>query len=272
MRIGYTGWTWLVNHKDGYRWEFEQFLKAAADLGYEAVENFAFILDYFDGDAAPVKDLLARYGLALVNLYQHLSDNPAKDFEDTKRYVRFMRGIGATHLNLQAAMWNEAPLNRPTDAARVRYYAEAAGHIGAYCAEHGITACFHPHANTHVFTEGEIDMLLDETDPRSVSLCPDTAHLTLAGMDVVHAFERYLPRIGYVHLKDVDPDPIAYAAWPMDSFCELGLGTVDFRGVHRVLTAGGYDGVLCVELDKPRVSGYKSAMVSRRYLRDAMAL
>ena len=36
---------------------------------------------------------------------------------------------------------------------------------------------------------------------------------------------------------------------PMKAFCELGIGTVDFRGVHKALKEHGYDGVLCVELD-----------------------
>ena len=47
MKIAYTGWTWLINHEDNYKWEFEQFLKEVSDLGYEAVENFAFITKYF---------------------------------------------------------------------------------------------------------------------------------------------------------------------------------------------------------------------------------
>jgi inosose dehydratase len=69
MRIAYTGWTWLVNHKDNYVWEFEQFLREVSDLGYEEVENFAFIMDYFEGDAGRVKALLDKYNLKMANLY-----------------------------------------------------------------------------------------------------------------------------------------------------------------------------------------------------------
>ena len=35
MKVAYTGWTWLVNHQDNHKWEFEQFLKEVSDLGYE---------------------------------------------------------------------------------------------------------------------------------------------------------------------------------------------------------------------------------------------
>ncbi len=270
MKIAYTGWTWLVNHQDNHVWEFEQFLKEVSDLGYEEVENFAFILDYFDGDASKVKALLDKYNLKMANLYQHFSDDEEKDFANTVRYVEFMKGIGAKHLNLQGVMWTEAPLARPTDREKVLAYARLSNRVGKYCAENGCVACFHPHAQTPVYTQEEIQLFLDNTDPKYVSLCLDTAHTTLAGMDPVQAVKRWISRIGYMHLKDVDPNSEKYKGWPMDAFCELGLGTVDFRGIHQALKDGNYDGVLCVELDRRPVCNYKSAMISRNYLHDAL--
>ena len=76
MKIAYTGWTWLIHHQDNQRYEFEQFLKEVADLGYDAVENFAFITKYFENAAQAVKELLSKYGLAVVCLYHHFSDDP----------------------------------------------------------------------------------------------------------------------------------------------------------------------------------------------------
>ena len=56
MRIGYTGWTWFLNEVNdpstfatNYQKYFEQFLKEAADLGYETIENFSFLADYYMG-------------------------------------------------------------------------------------------------------------------------------------------------------------------------------------------------------------------------------
>ncbi|MHC1785728.1 MAG: sugar phosphate isomerase/epimerase family protein [Christensenellales bacterium] len=272
MRIAYTGWTWLVNHKDNPVWEFEQFLREVADLGYQEVENFAFIMDYFEGDAGKVRALLNKYGLKMANLYQHFSDDPGKDLQNAAKYIRFMTGIGAKYLNLQAVMWQEAPLERPLDAGKIRQYAKLSNQIGQLCREAGILACFHPHAQTAIYKQEEIQLFLDSSDPSLVSLCLDTAHTAIAGMDVVAAFRRWLPRLGYVHLKDVDPDNEKYQGSPMKAFCELGLGTVDFRGVHKVLSQGGYDGVLCVELDTRRVCNYKSALISREYLHNALGL
>ncbi|MDL2206563.1 sugar phosphate isomerase/epimerase [Eubacteriales bacterium OttesenSCG-928-N13] len=272
MKIAYTGWTWLVNHKDNYKYEFEQSLWAAADLGYDAVENFAFITKYYDNDANEVKALLDKYGLEMANLYLHFSENPEEDYQNAVNYLDFMKKIGATYMNMQAVMWNDEPHNRPTDEKAILAYAELSNKIGKLCAEQGCIACFHPHANTAVYTEEQIDLFLANTDPAYVKLCPDTAHTTLAGMDAVKAFEKYASRIGYVHLKDVDPDVNFDPKWPMNRFRALGMGTVDFRGVVNALKNAGYDGVLCVELDKPHVCNYRSAQISREYIHNVLGM
>lgn len=272
MKIAYTGWTWLVNHEDNHRWEFEQFLKEVADLGYDSVENFAFITKYFDNDANAVKALLEKYNLEMVNMYEHYTDDPEVDYESAVHYVKFMKEIGATYLNLQGVMWNEAPLSRPTDVEKIKMYADLSNRIGKLCKDNGCEAVFHPHCCTPVYTEAEIDLLMELTDPKLVSLCLDTAHTTLAGMDCVEAYTKYLPRLGYVHLKDVDPDETVHPEWPMKRFCALGTGTVDFKGVIKTIKAGGYDGVLCVELDNPKICNYNSAMISRRYIHDVLEM
>lgn len=270
MRIAYTGWTWLVHHQDNHRYEFEQSLKEAADLKYPAVENFAFITRYFDNDAAAVKALLDKYGLEMANLYLHYSDDPAKDYENAVAYADFMKKIGATFMNLQAVMWHDAPAERPADTARIKAYAELSNKIGKMLTAQGLVGCFHPHAQTAVFSEDQIDLFLNETDPDLVGLCLDTAHTTIAGMDAVKATAKYVSRIQYMHFKDVDPDAQAFAGRPMARFLPLGMGTVDFKGVTRELKKGGYDGVLCVELDNPPVCNYHAAMVSRQYLHNVL--
>jgi inosose dehydratase len=157
------------------------------------------------------------------------------------------------------------------DREKVLKYAALSNRIGRLARDNGIIACFHPHAQTAIYKEEEIQLFLDNTDPKLVSLCLDTAHTTIAGMDAVEAFRRWADRIDYVHLKDVDPNLGQYEN-PMQSFCELGIGTINFRGVYRVLKEAGYDGVLCVELDHRPVCNYKSAMISRQYLHNALGL
>ena len=48
--------------------------------------------------------------------------------------------------------------------------------------------------------------------------------------------------------------------------------SVDFPAVKAALEEVGYDGVLCVELDRPEVCNFHSAEVSRIYLRDVLGI
>lgn len=272
MKVAYTGWTWLVNHQDNYKWEFEQFLKEVSHLGYTAVENFGFIQDYFEDDSDEVNRLLKQYNLEMVNLYLHYSDDPEADYQKAIRFIDFMERTGATYLNLQAVMWREKPHQRPMDKEKVLAYASLSDRVGALCKEKGMVACFHPHANTGIFTPEEIDLFLANTNPELVGLCLDTAHTVLAGMDPMQACEKYKDRIVYLHLKDVDPDVNYNPDWQMDRFRPLGMGTVDFRGVYNTLKKNGYDGVLCVELDNPPVGNYHAAMTSREYIHNVLGL
>lgn len=270
MKVAYTGWTWLINHKDNYKFEFEQFLKEVADLGYEEVENFAFITEYFDNDADEVKGLLDKYNLKMRNLYHHYRGDDEEDYQKGVAYLDFMNKIGATHLNLQAVMWNEDPIDRPIDKDRILRYAALSNRLGKDCKAKGIIPCFHPHANTHIFREEEIDLFLANTDPDLVYLCLDTAHTVIAGMDPVKAMEKYADRLAYVHFKDVDATENPEA--PMSRFLPLGMGTVDFRGVYETLKKNGYDGTICVELDRQPVCNYKSAMISRQFIHNVLGL
>lgn len=270
MQIAYTGWTWLINHEDRYQWEFEQSLKESADLGYDSVENFAFITKYFEDDADKVKSLLDKYGLKLVNMYLHFTEEPEEDWENAVAYVDFMRRLGGVpYMNMQAPMWKDEPYDRPMDKKAIESFANLSNRVGQLCKENGVTACFHPHFSTAIYKEEEIDYYDSLVDHELVKLCLDTAHTFAAGMDAASAFDKYGDRIGYVHLKDVDPDVERYP-YAIDRFRALGLGVIDFGGVLKSLKKHGFDGVLCVELDNPPVCNYRSAQISREYIHNVL--
>ncbi|MEG0897890.1 MAG: sugar phosphate isomerase/epimerase, partial [Ruthenibacterium sp.] len=251
---------------------FEQFLREVSNLGYETVEDFSFIADYYENDEDGFMSLLQKYNLKFENLYFYFSDDAEKDYANAEKYIAFAKAVGATHMNMQAVMWKDAPFVRPTDKEAVLDYAKRSNIIGKMCADKGIKACMHPHSNTKVFSEEQIDLYLANTDARYVYLCIDTAHTTLAGMDAPAAAQKYGSRVGYMHLKDIDPDKTAHPEWPMRRFLPLGYGCIDFKGVVKALQEAGYDGILCVELDYQPVCNYKSAMDSRNYIRNVLKL
>jgi inosose dehydratase len=92
--------------------------------------------------------------------------------------------------------------------------------------DYGLQLVYHPHADTHVQTQPEIERFLDGTDPRYVSLCLDTGHVAYGGGDNVALIRQYSDRIGYVHIKQMDPEIVA-TAWAED----LSFGEAVRRGV-----------------------------------------
>ncbi len=74
---------------------------------------------------------------------------------------------------------------------------------------YGMTIAVHPHADTHIDTEAHVERFLDATDPALVHLCLDTGHYAYCGGDSVKLIKTYGERIGYLHLKQVDPAVLA---------------------------------------------------------------
>ena len=130
--------------------------------------------------------------------------------------------------------------------------------IGSAANKLGLHLCFHPHSGTCVDTPQHVDLLMDLTDPTFVHLCPDTGHLLRGGAEPAAFIKKYLPRVGYVHLKDLASD---------DRFIELGQGLVDVAAVVRLLREGGYQGWLTVELDSTSRTPRESAALNLAYLR-----
>jgi inosose dehydratase len=77
--------------------------------------------------------------------------------------------------------------------------------------EYGVHSQFHSHADSHVGYQPDVERFLEATDPAYVNLCLDTGHIAYYGGDSVELITKYPDRIGYLHLKQVNPDLAARA-------------------------------------------------------------
>ncbi len=244
-------------------------------LGYDYVENFAFIRDYYEENPQELVDITKACGVNLVNLYGHFTFDVEAALETAKKQVKFLADIGGKWYNCQnAGFGDDGEPERPTNPEMIDKMCYIANTLGEYAKSLGVTVCFHPHYGTCVFSQEDIDYFAAHTNPEYVSFCFDTAHTTLAGICPVKLIHQYGSRIGYMHLKDVDTYALSKAEGraKMASFRALGHGTVNFPAVKAALEEEGYDGVLCVELDRPEVCNFHSAEVSRIYIRDVLGL
>lgn len=276
MKVCYTGWTWITNNEPEHAKKLlEQSFRECKYLGYDYVENFAFIRDYYKDDPQELVQLTKDCGVNLVNLYGHFDFDVEASLKRGMEQVDFLAAIGGKWYNCQnGGFGDDGPSERPTNPEMLDKTCEIVNRLGEYAKTKGVTVCFHPHYGTCVFSQSDIDYFAEHTNPEFVSFCIDTAHTTLAGINPVDLIRQYGERIAFMHLKDVDTYALSKAEGPekMRSFRALGHGTVNFPAVKAALEEIGYDGVLCVELDRPEVSNYHSAEVSRTYIRDVLGL
>lgn len=275
MKAAYTGWTWISSREpEEAKKQLEQSFKECKFLGYDTVENFAFIRDFFAENPQELVDMTKRWGVDLVNLYGHFTLDVEESLRIAMEQVDFLAAIGGKWYNCQHGGFGEEPYERPTNPEMLDKICEIANRLGEYARGKGVTVCFHPHFGTCVFSQSDIDYFAAHTKPEFVSFCLDTAHTTLAGIDPAALIRQYGDRIAYMHLKDVDTYALSKAQGreKMASFRALGHGTVDFPAVKVALEEAGFDGVLCVELDRPEVCNFHSAEVSRIYLRDVLGV
>jgi inosose dehydratase len=126
-----------------------------------------------------------------------------------------------------------------------------------------------------VETQAQTERFLDQTDPRYVSLCLDTGHLAYRHADNVAIINRYPDRIGYVHIKQMDPAIVARAdreglafgqAVAMGASCEPPRGEPVVEDVAKALRALDRDLFVVVEQDMyPCDFGQPKPIAQRTY-------
>lgn len=166
------------------------------------------------------------------------------------------------------------------DGRAWRALGDGLNRIGQTLRDRGMRTVFHPHVGTYVETRAEIDRLCAVTEPDLIGLCPDTGHLAYAGVEPAAVFTDYAERIGYLHLKDVDPQILARVRAERIGFVDgvklgmftlLGQGMVDMHEIFAALRRAAYSGWLIVEQDAPS-NPLAAATQNRAYLRDTFAL
>ena len=179
--------------------------------------------------------------------------------ESAKTAMTFLKDFGANHLVV-------FPPNRSNGTGEPAFKAmcESFNEIGTAAREMGFYAGLHNHMGEMVQTEEEIDRCMALTAPKLFYFSPDTAHLHLAGCDVVKTLEKHKHRLMMADYKDAKklastkPD-----SFDKESIFDLGDGDIDFPGCHRVLKSIDFKGWLIVDLDiarkGPRASYVRSA-------------
>jgi len=249
---------------------FTAILDVMKETGFIGVRitGFPRILETSGLTAAQMQQEVSKRNLNVVTIsWSGPLEDPAQRqqvLDSARNAIKFLADFGANHLVVFSP--NRTRPGADTPAAFQELCARC-NQIGELAGEMGFTAGLHNHMGEMVQTQEEVDRFMSMTDPKLFGLSPDTAHLHLAGCDVVATLERYKHRIHFLDYKDakwttpatdwVQPNGRVLAkdssqARFFSSIYDLGDGEVDFPSCHRVLKSVKYRGWICVDLDTAR--------------------
>src|SRR5216684_4406363 len=239
---------------------FTDILDVMKDTGFIGLRltQFPQILETYDMTAARMQKEASRRGCQIMTISfngpTHDSGRRAEVIANAKTAMNFLKEFGANHLVVFSP-------NRSQASAPGAFESMCAcfNEIGAAAGEMGFRAGLHNHMGQIVQTPDEVDRCMAMTDPKLFHFSPDTAHLHLAGCDVVKTLDKYKERLMMADYKDARRSETAKPdSFERESIFDLGDGEIDFQGCHRVLKSMSFKGWLVVDLDiarqGPRVS------------------
>lgn len=231
-RIAYGAIGWVT-------WPLTEIAARLQTLGIRGIEGFG--LSELMPEDAELKRNLAGLDVQFVGSYFGASlvqmdrrETESRNFEITAKKVA---ELGGTVLALGGGrLYPRLPEEQ--QVSQWDCLIESVHELGRIARAHGVRLGFHPHDHTRVFREAEIRRFLRETDPALTGLTFDTAHIALAGMDILQTWEVMRSRVVHVHLKDLKDG----------KFTDLE-GHLPLEQFLSTVRASGYSGWITIELD-----------------------
>jgi inosose dehydratase len=249
---------------DPHQTPWQRFLDEVAAAGYRWIELGPY--GYLPTDPEKLGAELERRELAVTGTFAMFALEDRERWDSSRDHVErtceLIRSLGGRYLVLIDDFYTnvftgEQLAPSELDDAAWEQLIRTTDELAETAARYGLTPVFHPHAETHVEYEPQIERLLADTDKR-VGICLDVGHHAYRGGDPVEFMRRHHERIPYLHLKSVDRDVqrrVEAEAIPfgeavrIDMFVEPSRGAVDFPAFKDALDEIGYDGFGIVEQD-----------------------
>lgn len=219
IRVGSAPDSWGVWFPDDPgQTPYTRFLDEVAASGYQWIELGPY--GYLPTDPEQLSDELAARDLKLSagTVFEHLhrdgtaaDDNWNSVWAQVEDVAKLTAAVGGEHVVVIPEMWRDPSTGAVLESRTLtdeqwKRKTDGMNRLGrAMFEQYGVRAQYHPHADSHVDTEEHVYRFLDGTDGEFVNLCLDTGHISYCGGDNIAIIERAPERIGYLHLKQVDP-------------------------------------------------------------------
>lgn len=243
LKIAYSAITW--GGKD------DQAIRDLASLGYRGIQLRANTFGPYRNKPSELKALLDENKLTLAMFSSgNVEVDPAK-FQSTidmhVAHASFVKALGGSAFQMTNSLRknNVAPTTE-----ELKKLTQVMNEIGKQTADMGVQAVYHNHMNQWGETPEEVDVIVQNMNPKYVKLLLDIAHYKQGGGEPEKAVKQYKDIIHTLHLKDTmsplpdKPDnPKAY------KFVELGRGNVNVPAVFKALDDIKFKGWGVIELD-----------------------
>jgi inosose dehydratase len=267
IRVGSAPDSWGVWFPDDpQQVPWERFLDEVSACGYEWIELGPY--GYLPTDPARLAAELGSRGLKVTagTVFEHLHRPDSWDavWNQVKDVAALTAAVGGTHVVVIPDTFRDQKTGADVESRELTPEAWRAKTTGvdrlgrAVREEYGLSIAYHPHAESHVGYQEDIERFLAETDPQYVPLCLDTGHVSYYRGDNLHLIRRHPERIGYLHLKQVDPAVIDRVlaediTWPdavqMGAMTEPPNGVPEYPPLLQAIEELGLDVFAIVEHD-----------------------
>jgi sugar phosphate isomerase/epimerase len=221
--------------------DFEGTLRSVSEIGYREVET----MGSFGRDPSYVRDVLHRYGLSTPSqhivskeLYAIVQQNVRHVISGSETEAKLTVGMGterimdlvheaiatAKILGQSNVVWPAFWAPQMHDPHAIAQFCDALNKAGDACFEAGLTFGFHNHGQELHALSGQIpyDLLISETNPKTVKLEMDVYWMTWGKKDPIQYLRRHPGRYNQIHLKDAKGD---------GTFAPMGEGIIQFAPI-----------------------------------------
>ena len=232
----------------GRRWEFEQCIDEAVRVGAAGISLETCFMPQFDTEyLARLKEKLDEHGLDRMLAWGHPDGleggrNP-EAAREIERHLATTKAIGGDVMRIvgSSLMFRDDPHDLQIEqiAAILKKTVKKAEAAGVRLA-----------IENHIdFTSDEILEILERVDSDFLGVNFDSGNCLRVFEDPVAAARKLASRTFSTHIKDIQPASGSPRDWTFWASAPAGSGIIEMPRVVAALEEGGYQGMLCVEID-----------------------
>jgi sugar phosphate isomerase/epimerase len=240
-------------------------LAKVAQAGYKEVEPFGYSKGggFWGLDPTAFNDVLLANGLSTASGHYDMNQFfGSGSTENLDFYIEAAHATGQSTIIVPAI--NGDFIKTVDDFKKVAAQLNKAGEL---CQKAGLKLGYHNHNFEWRPVDGTTfyDTIIDETDPKLVTMEMDIYWVVRSGKDPLELFAKHPGRYEFVHIKDMDKGN-------HEINTEIGSGTIDFVKILAQAKQAGVKHFIVEQENYTNIDPYVSIKQSAKYIKDNISI